>query len=128
MILNELMNIVNQNITFRIYDSNDEKIAEYDGRNDIPAVFNDVEVTYVTMNDDALEVYIHYIDNLKSLDYLKDRLNDIAETIACDEYHYDNPDAVNQAIVNGLANIADDIKTIRYNIDRKLPWDDEMYI
>lgn len=128
MTLNELMDVMNENQTVEIYDRNDGRIAIYDGRDSIPAVFSDVEVTYVQAGDEMIYVHIAYDNNLNAIDYLKDRLNDIPEFIATNEYHCDNPDAVNQRIMAGLANVTDDIRTITYNISRGLPWDDGMYI
>ena len=128
MTLNELMDVMNENQTVEIYDRNDDSIAKYDGKDSIPAVFNDVEVTYVQAGDEMIYVHIAYDNNLKAIDYLKDRVSDIAEVIATDDYHYDNVDAVNQRIIDGLANVTDDIRTITYNITRGLPWDDGMYI
>lgn len=128
MTLNELMDVMNENQKVEIFDSNDDSIAIYDGRDSIPAVFNDVEVTYVQAGDEMIYIHIAYDNNLKAIDYLKDRLADISEVIATDDYHYDNVDAVNQRILDGLANVTDDIRAITYNITRGLPWDDEMYI
>lgn len=128
MTLNELMDVMNENQTVEIYDRNDDSIAIYDGRDSIPAVFNDVEVNYAQVCGEILNIRIDYDNNLKAIDYLKDRLNDIPEFIATNEYHCDNPDAVNQRIMAGLANVTDDIRTITYNISRGLPWDDGMYI
>lgn len=128
MTLNELMDVMNENQTVEIYDRNDDSIAIYDGRDSIPAVFNDVEVNYAQVCGEILNIRIDYDNNLKAIDYLKDRLADISEVIATDDYHYDNVDAVNQRIMDGLANVTDDIRTITYNITRGLPWDDGMYI
>lgn len=128
MTLNELMDVMNENQTVEIYDRNDDSIAIYDGRDSIPAVFNDVEVNYAQVCGEILNIRIDYDNNLNAIDYLKDRLNDIPEFIATNEYHCDNPDAVNQRIMAGLANVADDIRIIRANIANNVPWDDGMYI
>lgn len=128
MKLEELMDVMNEEQTVKIFDSNDDFIAMYDGRDSVPAVFNDVEITYVIANSGTFCVHTNYDNNLKAIDYLKDRLADIAEVIACDEYHFDSPDIVNQRIMDGLANVADDIGIIRANIASKLPWDSGMYI
>jgi len=126
MTLEELMSRTNDEVNVTVYGRSGEGIAKYDGRDSIPAVLNGAEVFEFRVTDaNTLTVKLDYSDSTQAIDYLKARLEDITEFIACDDgYRFDNEYTIKQYIAQELDNVISDIREVQYNLSRGLDWND----
>lgn len=128
MKLSELMEVLDEDAHIRVYADDDKKIAEYDGKDSIPALLCDAIINEVTACGDTVDISTGFVNNMACVDYLVDRLNDFKETVACDEYHYDSEQAVNDALENLMGNLVKDCRDIQINLNEGRSWNCGMYI
>lgn len=133
MKLYELLDVLGEYDRVKISDSEGKVIAEYDGKDSIPAILNGADVLRVLPFSDFKGPYViidtNFVNNMRAIDGLCQKMEEFKEEVATDEYRYSDELSVNSGLRNFLTDLISDCERIRNNLDAFCPWNDglDMY-
>jgi len=105
-----------------IHDRKGERVAECT-IDDIPAFLNEVEVHSIDIvQGEKFDVVITFTNNLAFIDYMKECIHGLEESIA-DEYRILQVEDVNDTIKNYAAQMETDCCAVVKAIGENKPWD-----